>query len=142
MNEYVKQATDFLAATNTTLSINFISTVKKDFVGRTAAHDTYQVTLSNSRHTYSFVFTDSINNTEKNAKRFKRVKPTAYDILACLSVNEFDSFDDFCQEFGYEYSSEREQQEIQKIYYALLDESENIQGLWTSEELEELHEIN
>lgn len=73
-----------------------------------------------------------------NKQSHKIAKPTAYDVLACLTKYDVGSFDDFCSEFGYDEDSRT----AEKIYKAVLDEWLNVQRLWNDKEIEQLQEIN
>ena len=64
--------------------------------------------------------------------------PTEYSILACLTKYEVDTFDYFCSEFGYDTDSRK----AKKIYKAVKKEWMNICSIWSSEEIEDLQEIN
>ena len=62
MNEYEKQANDFLKETNTKIEIEFL---KHDyyFQDDKCKRDIYKVTLSNDKHSYTFNFGQSIINS-------------------------------------------------------------------------------
>lgn len=138
---YREQGNYFLKKTNTKFFAKKIGTTTEFIKGMTNA--VYKITLSNDKKTYSFNFHQSANATEK------RIKPTAYDVLTCLTKYELETFADFCWEFGYEkqvYNDNIDRWidnvDAIKIYTACLDEYKNIQLLWTSEEIEALQEIN
>lgn len=136
MNSYIAQAQKFLNESNTTCEIVFQSCQNKNFVGKLAKHNVYQITLKNSKgFAYSFDFTDSIHNTEK------RIKPSCYDILACLNTYD-ETFDDFCADFGYTFETEKEFIKVKQVYLDVIEQSENLKKLFTCEQLEQLQEIN
>ena len=64
-------------------------------------------------------------------------KPTAYDILACLDVMYEDSFEDFCDSFGYDSDSIS----ALNTYESVKEQSESLKDMFSEEELEMLHEI-
>ena len=66
------------------------------------------------------------------------IKPTSYDILACLDVLYSDSFDDFCAEFGYSNDSIK----AEKTYKACLKQDRMLRKLFTPDQLEKLQAIN
>lgn len=68
---------------------------------------------------------------------YDRVKPTPYDVLACLTKYDCGTFENFCSEFGYDTDSRK----AEKTYKAVCDEWINIQRLFTDEEIEDLREI-
>jgi len=130
MNEYEKQAKDFLKATSTTLKIEFEG-YKSHFVDEEQKRNVYKVTLTNQRGEYVFKFGDSINNYEKC------LKPTTYDVLACLSGYEPEDYKDFCDSYGYE----AEENKSEEIYHLVLKEWEGLTQIFTLEELELLSEV-
>ncbi len=83
----------------------------------------------NLMNDYGSVKTDSIHYPEA---------PTSYDVLACLQKSPVYDFADFCSEFGYEEDSRK----AYKIYKAVKREWENVNILFTDEEIEQLQEIN
>lgn len=64
MNEYEKQANDFLKSTKTKISVNLLFT-GKHFEDDEQMRDVYEVTISNEEHTYTFNFGASIYNSGK-----------------------------------------------------------------------------
>lgn len=63
--------------------------------------------------------------------------PTAYDVLACLTKDDPGTFENFCNEFGYDTDSRK----AEKTYHAVVDEYQMVCALWNEEELEQLREI-
>ena len=80
---------------------------------------------------------DFLNNG-KSDKIHYPVAPTAYDVLACLTKYDPDTFENFCSEYGYDEDSRK----AEKIYNAVLDEWRNVCALFTDEEIEQLQEIS
>lgn len=64
-------------------------------------------------------------------------EPSAYDVLACLQKYEVGTFEDFCNEFGYDTDSKK----AEKTYHAVLNEWQNVAMLYNDKELEQLQEI-
>ena len=169
MNEYNKQASDFLKKANATIKIDFVGlAVNKDWEER-KKRNLYEVTLTSPRGSMVFDFWDSIYNTEiigttltKYAeKKYKtqfnfltynekittkkeleekkaEATPSAYDILACMTKYDPGTFENFCSEFGYNEDSRT----AKKIYFAAQKEYTQLARLFTSEQMEELQEIN
>jgi hypothetical protein len=129
MTNYEKQAQDFLKRTKTTMDIKYLEHAKY-FPGDTQARDIYQVTLRRHGNEYIFKFGQSIHDTKQ------KKTPTAYDILACLIGDEVDSFEDFCDNYGYNPDSIS----AHGIYLKVLDEWNNVNKLF-GDVLEELREI-
>lgn len=135
-SEYQMQAINFMAKAKTTCQIDLVRQSIPSW-GKQAVN-TYSVTLKNSRGEYTFTFYDSINNTEKR----KSAALDFYSVLACLGCYYPENFDDFCAELGYEFKTEEEYIKIKQIHINCLNESKSLRKMFTSEELEELTEIN
>lgn len=129
MNNYEKQANDFLKATNTTLKTSFKLHGVYAAFSDNMQRDIYNCVLKNASHRFRFTFGQSINNTGTH--------PTAYDILACLTKYDVGTFENFCSDFGYDTDSRK----AYKIYKAVLREWKNIELLFTPEQIEQLQEI-
>lgn len=65
-------------------------------------------------------------------------KPSAHDVLACLTKYDVGTFEDFCDDYGYNSDSRKHY----KIYESVLEEFEKVSTIWTAEEIEMLQEIN
>lgn len=134
MNEYTKQALDFLRDTATSIEI-LKAVPQKHPLWDDEKHIHgihYSVTLKNDFHTYTFDFWDSYANAKQNKR------PHAYDVLAALTKYETESYDNFCDAFGYDNDSIK----ALTTYKAVVNEWENLSKLFTAEELEKLAEIN
>jgi hypothetical protein len=127
--DYNKQAIDFLNATSTRFKADF---KKHDFYfpNDKEQRDIYRITLKNKLHTYRFNFGQSIANTG--------TAPRPYDVLACLQKYEVGTFENFCDDFGYDTDS----RSAYKIYKAVMKEWKNVELLFTPEQIEELQEIS
>jgi hypothetical protein len=130
MNEYTKQADDFLKETGTTFKVKFYE-YGKYFDDDKESRNIYKVTLRRNKKSYTFKFGQSINNTGKG------IEPTAYDVFSCIQKYDVGSFEDFCSEFGYDTDSRK----AEKTYKAVLKEFENVDRLF-SDVMEKLQEIN
>ena len=71
-------------------------------------------------------------------KIIDKARPSAYTILACLDQLYADSFEDFCDEFGYDTDSRI----AKATYNAMLEQDHMLRRLFTTDELEKLAEIN
>lgn len=67
----------------------------------------------------------------------KNATPNEYNILACLDSHIPDTFDEFCNEFGYSNDSIS----ALKTYLACQEEAAKLKKIFTKEQLEELEEI-
>lgn len=170
MSKYVEQAEEFLRKANATMEFQFAGYVVPPLWGENEKpHASYRVTITTPRGSYTLDFYDSLANTEilqmttedYVKKKFRRcldgctyserstaqrelkqkkakAKLTCYDVLACITHYDPGSFQNFCDDFGYSNDSIR----ALKTYLAVQDEWENLRRIFTSEQLEELAEIN
>lgn len=145
MTDYEKQAEEFLQKTGTTFSAEFVKH-GKHFTDEKYSRDIYTCELRRGDRFYIFQFGQSLKESitpehrkqiKNRKKELEKLKPTAYDVLACLQKYDVGTFEDFCSEFGYDADSRK----AEKIYKAVLDEWRNVQILFSDEELEELREI-
>jgi hypothetical protein len=123
-----KQALAFLEKTGCKMEINFKEN-RKYFPNDKEPRDVYEIKITRGREKWSFEFVNSIYNTG--------IKPTSYDVLACLTKYEVGTFDDFCDKFGYDFDSEKSE----KTYNAVKEEWLNVCRIWNQEEIEELQLI-
>lgn len=130
MEDYQKQAEDFLKSTETKLTVNF-KEYGPHFEDDKESRDIYRITLRNKGHKFSFNFGQSINKTGTGEK------PTAYDVLTCLTKYDPGDFHNFCYEFGYNEDSRK----AFKIYKAVIREWKNVELLFNEEQIEKLQEI-
>lgn len=156
MNEYEKQANDFLSKTGTTFTVKLLGNFPY-FDDDKESRDVYQVTLTRGKETYSFKFGQSLANSapameEKRKKHLERKGrnivfkkfnpelfpkiPTPYDVLSCVQKYDIGTFTDFCNEFGYDTDSRK----AEKTYFAVQEEWKGINNLF-ADVMEELQEI-
>lgn len=127
LNEYEKQANDFLEATGTTFKAVLLGHMPY-FNNDKEKRDVYEITLERKGKSYTFRFGQSLINTG--------TKPTAYDVLACLQKYDPETFEDFCIDFGYNTDSRK----ALEIYLAVQDEYNNVIRLF-GDVMEDLEEI-
>lgn len=153
MNEYIKQATDFLQKTHAKMKIEYVGlAVNKEWKEK-EKRCLYEITLTSSRGSMTFDFWDSIRNTEirtmpfdsytvqankKLAAKKKAAVPSVYDVLACLQKCDPGTFEDFCSDYGYDEDSRT----AERIYFAAQKEYTQLARLFTPDEMDELAEIN
>lgn len=167
MNEYEKQALDFLEKTGAKVAVRLSSNQTKPNwdckdmrLGRMVVPGhglKYEVTISReNKQAFTFDFWSSVNDSYSSfAKKYPdetklttwfnpakhAKKPTNYDILACISgdINGHEStFSEFCSEFGYNNDSIR----AKGIYESVCDQARSLARLFSQDELMELQEIN
>ena len=132
MTDYNKQATDFLTATGTSYTAKFKGSLHPAW-DKDKLHDSFTCTLQNKQHKYRFTFYQSIAESTGTGSKL----PRAYDVLSTLQKYEVGSFNDFCDDFGYDSDSRT----AFKTYKAVMKEWKNVELLFTPEQLEQLQEI-
>lgn len=153
MNEYIKQATEFLQKTHAKMKIEYIGlAVNKEWKEK-EKRCLYEITLTSPRGSMIFDFWDSIRNTEIRTMPFdsynvqankelaakkKAAVPSVYDVLACLQKYDPGTFEDFCSDYGYDEDSRT----AERIYFAVQKEYTQLARLFTPDEMDELAEIN
>jgi hypothetical protein len=167
MEDYIKQANDFLEKTKTGLKISIVHT--GNFFGENDIRDIYSCTLTRGLKSYTFNFGQSmaysihyqdkctkeiymcdgtrVDHKKKRTRNFlisccyelrdRRKAPTSYDILSCLEKYDPESFNDFCDNYGYDNDSIS----AHKIYESVKDQYQNLCVLFNDEEMDMLAEI-
>ena len=135
MNEYVKQAKDFLENCGATMKIEYLTVDINKTWNDNVYRNVYRASIKTQLGVMSVKFWDSAYNTENN------IKPTEYDILACLQKYELGSFEDFVSEFGYEIEDPNDRRNAKQIYKFACREYEKICRCFTDEQIEALREI-
>jgi len=136
ISEYDKQAETFLKHCNLAVKIAYLDNNPPQW-DEDQGHDRlrYRVTIQrkDTHKSLSFIFWDSIANAEKGER------PTPYDVLTCVSSdsNVYDSFEDFCGEFGYDTDSRKAEGTWKKVKKF----ADRINAFFTETELEEFQEI-
>ena len=130
MSEYEKMANDFAEKTGTKLSVNgfeygpYFDRDEKEKVKRYI----FRCRLTRGGKSYSFKFGQSINDGCK--------EPTIYDVLSCMQKSDVGTFENFCDEFGYDTDSRR----AERVYKAVRVEWKAMERLF-GDVLDELQEI-
>lgn len=96
------------------------------------ARNIYRITFKREGAEFSLRFGQSIFASHEGTL------PTEYDVLACIQKNDVGSFENFCDDFGYNVDSINQH----KIYIAICKEWEKVSNFFSSEELEAIQEIN
>lgn len=153
MDEYIKQAAEFLQKTHAKMKIEYVGlAVNKEWKEK-EKRCLYEITLTSPRGSMTFNFWDSIRNTKIRTMPFeaynvqankelaakkKAAVPSVYDVLACLQKYDPGTFEDFCSDCGYDEDSRT----AERIYFAVQKEYTQLARLFTPEQMEELSEIN
>lgn len=169
MNEYTKQASDFLKKANATIKIDFVGlAVNKDWKER-EKRNLYEITLTSPRGSMVFDFWDSIHNTEIKKmslveyaeKRYKTrfdslryaEKLTAKKELEAKKAEATPSAYDVLacmtkydpgtfEDFCCEFGYDEDSRTAERIYFAVQKEYTQLARLFTAEQMKELQEIN
>ena len=126
---YEQQAENFLKEVNGKVTIKYHS-YGKHFEDDKEERNIYLVTISRNNNEYSFKFGDSINNSQKG------IEPSIYDVLSCLTKENWADFNQFCGSFGYSEDSIK----ALKIYKAVQREFEGVNRVF-GDVLNKLEEI-
>lgn len=153
MDEYIKQATEFLRKTYTKMKIRYVGLAVNKKWKEKEKRCLYEITLTSPRGSMTFDFWDSIRNTKIRTMPFdaynvqankelaakkKAAVPSVYDVLACLQKYDPGTFEDFCSDYGYDEDSRT----AERIYFAVQREYTQLARLFTPEQMEELAEID
>lgn len=125
---YEQQANDLLNKLGVKFSATYIG-YNKHFAEDKESRHQFRVKLSRGKSSFSVKFGQSIMAGSKT--------PTAYDMLACLQKYDVGYFEDFCSDFGYDTDSRT----AERIYKAVCKEWEKVSRFFTSDEIEQLQEI-
>ena len=133
-NEYDIQAENFAKKFNVKLSVIGDLKYKKYFHADKESRYVFKLRLTRDKKSYTFSFGQSIAAGAEY--------PKLYDILACLTKYDPESFENFCSEYGYDEDSrkaentwkacKRSAEKLARIYdgdiYDLANELQEIAG--------------
>ena len=120
-----QQAIDF--ANKFGIKLEILGSEYKPMWGEQTKRTVFKLRLSRNRKSYTFEFGQSIAQGTN--------EPSMYDILACLTKYDPESFDDFCASYGYDTDSRSK-----RIYTAVCEEYNAVERLF-GDILDELSEI-
>jgi len=126
---YQAQAEQFATTNKITLKIIGKPKYKKYFNDDKESRHVFKLQLKSNNRTYTFTFGQSVNAGSK--------KPTMYDVLTCLIKYDPGTFEDFCENFGYNNDSRA----AERTYKAVCKEFEAMERLFTTEVLKAMQEI-
>ena len=128
--EYEINALRFAGKYN--VKLNALSWEYKPFWGEKQNRWVFKMRLSRNRKSYTFEFGQSIYNGSK--------EPTMYDVLSCLQKYDCGTFENFCDEYGYDTDSRK----AERIYKGCVKEYNAVVRLFgdSGECYDELCEIN
>jgi hypothetical protein len=100
--------------------------------GKHVHGDQYRITFSRDGERLQLMFWNSLDDSRKGKT------PQPYDVLAAITKNDPDTFENFCSEFGYDTDSRK----AEKTYKLVVKEWEKVTKFFAADELEELYKIN
>lgn len=133
MSEYVENALKFMQKNGVKMSIKYVDYVYNPWNEEKWArwHNKYKVIIKRNNKQMTVNFYDSAYNTENG------LKPTEYDILACLQKYEVYDFNSFCYDYGYNVDSrkdyetylkvKREYNNVVRVFGDIIEELQEIQ---------------
>lgn len=81
----------------------------------------FEITISRDNDRYTFNFGQSIANEDQ--------EPTMYDILSCLTFEDPESLEDFCNNYGYDF------EDGEDVYERVESEYQTLSSMFNSEEM-------
>lgn len=169
MNEYIKQATDFLQKTHSEMEIKYIGfAINKEWKEK-KRRCLYEIMLTSPRGSMVFDFWDSIRNTEIKEMTFEAYAEKRYKApftaltraektrakkelaakkkAAVPSVYDVLSCLTKCdpgtfEDFCADYGYDEDSRTAERIYFAVQKEYAQLTKLFAPEQMEELAEIN
>lgn len=168
MNEYVKQAKDFLNKANAKCEIVYGGISRNETWKETAKRNWYDVTITTPRGKMSYVFWDSIRNTEisqmtleeyitkilkynriedagneefKARKELKKLKAEAVpsEYDVLACLEKYDV--GTFEDFCSEFGYDEDSRTAERIYIAVIKEYKDLTRIFTEEQMGELSEI-
>lgn len=168
MNEYTKQANEFLQKANATCKIEFVGlAINKDWK-ETTKRNLYEITLTTPKGSMTFDFWDSIHNTEISKMTLNEYAAKRWNCRPeCLKYNEkviaskelkakkadaqptaydiltcLTKYDPGTFEnFCCEFGYDEDSRTAERIYFAVQKEYAQLTRIFTAEQMEELQEI-
>lgn len=169
MNEYIKQAAEFLQKANAEIKIEYVGlAINKEWKEK-EKRCLYEITLTSPRGSMVFDFWDSIRNTEIKTMSLERYAEKRYRIpfssltqaekmqatkeLAAKKKNAVLSVYDVLacltkcdpgtfEDFCSDYGYDEDSRTAERVYFAVQKEYAQLARLFTPEQMEELAEIN
>lgn len=126
MSNYEAMANAFAEKTGTKLMV--LGHDYKPMWGEKQSRYVFKCRLSRNGKRYTFESGQSLYNGAK--------EPTMYDVLSCLEKSDVGTFEDFCDEFGYDTDSRR----AERTYKAVCKEYAAVERLF-GDVMDELQEI-
>jgi hypothetical protein len=126
---YQKQAENFAKKYGVKLSVIGEPEYKNYFAGDKESRYIFKMKLTRGKLSYTFTFGQSLASGAN--------KPTLYDVFACFTKYDPETFENFCNEYGYDNDSRA----AERIYKAVYKKWNAVNRLF-SDCLDQLREIN
>ena len=166
MNEYLAQAKQFLADCNAEMEIKFLCKTNPTWDEKLHNCYWFTITTPKGKYPSYFwdsLYNTEVSEMTADDLACKKYKahydvlrmhertnvlrelkslkanaiPTEYDILACVEKHSYDSFSDFCAEFGYSTDSIS----ARETFLACGEEYAGLRRIFTEEQMKKLREI-
>lgn len=131
--DYQNQAREFLNSCPATMSITYVDKVRVAW--DKYPHAMYTFVIKTQRGQMTGNFYNSRHNTEEG------IKPTEYDILACLEKYDIGNMDDFMYEFGYEIHCVEDMTNLISTYNTVVKEYNDVRRCFTEEQIKAMRDI-
>ena len=128
MSQTTQQVNNFASMNNIKLNVIGEPQYKKHFTDDKSERWVFKMKLTRNGKSYTFNFGQSIASG--------CTPPKMYDVLACIEKYGYSSFEDFCNEMGYDTDSRN----AEKTYKAVQKEFAAVERLF-SDIMEELRDI-
>lgn len=122
MFNYDEQANNFCEKYGIKIKWEFLGREVNKAWGDSAERNHWKFTIRRKGKSYTNDFWDSIINS----KHIEPKEPTSYDLLACLTKYHPGTFEDFCDEFGYNTDSRN----AERTYKAVMKEYEGLRRVF------------
>ena len=169
MNEYTKQAQDFMQKANATMTINFVGLAVNKEWKEDKPRNLYNITLTSPKGSMSFDFWDSLHNTEitrmtldeyaikryrckADALRYSERVAASRELKAQKEAAKPTVYDVLAcmtkydpgtfEDFCADFGYDEDSRTAERIYFAVQKEYSQLSRLFTVEQMEELQEIN
>lgn len=133
ISSYDQQAQDFMKATKTGIVTSF-KNYGPYFPSDKESRDIFKCTIRTPKGSYTFTFGQSQHDSNGNGGN----PPSAYSIFAAFTKYDPGTFENFCADFGYDIDSRT----AERTYKAVCKEYAAICRLYTTEQIEQMQEIN
>lgn len=167
-NEYTKQATDFLTKCRASIKIDFAGCAINSDWKETASRNSYNITITTQAGAMSFIFWDSIHNTEithktaaayyeetyrrhyenateserrRAAKELAQKKAEAVPTAYDVLACMTKSDPGTFEDFCTDYGYNEDSRTAERVYIAVVREYKQLERLFTPAQLEEMQKI-